>query len=393
MAFTFPSNPTLNQTYTFNSVIWTYNGKGWIKASSASGGASVTASTTAPASPTEGSMWLDTDNGDLYVYGGGNWILSGGGGGGSSTPADGSITTAKLADNAVTSTKLAGGTDYLPLATGTTAQRPSSPVVGATRLNTTTGYLEIYNSGNWIQLQYAGAMMTATYSGATVTTDGNYRVLTFTTSGTFTPSVVPIGTTMDYLIVAGGGGGATDLDVGGGGGGGGFLTGTITPTAQTYTITVGAGGAQGTGPDSTGTGGGSNGAQGGNSSAFTLTAIGGGYGGTRNNPGGTGGSGGGGGDGGQAGGAGTTGQGYAGGTAPAMNSNSGWDVGGGGGAGGAANSWLPGPGLANSITGTAVTYAAGARGGVAVAAIANTGNGGSTRAGGSGVVIIRYRYQ
>jgi hypothetical protein len=55
--------------------------------------------------------------------------------------------------------------------------------------------------------------------------------------------------------------------------------------------------------------------------------------------------------------------------------------------------------VVNSITGSAVTYAAGGTGqaGNSVSAVdadANSGNGGhSCRNGGSGVVIIRYRYQ
>jgi len=360
MAIQFPTNPTLNQTYAHNSITWTYNGTAWTKSSAGGGGTSL------PSQATNSGKFLTTDGTAA------SW---------------GTVTPTTVSDQNNTST------GYFDLPSGTTAQRPGSATAGAIRLNTEANYLEIYNSDNWIQLQYAGAMMTATYSGATVSVDGNYRILTYTTSGTFTPSVVPIGTTIDYLIVAGGGGGGSDMDVGGGGGAGGLLTGTFTPTAQAYAITVGAGGAGGTGPDVTNAGAGSNGTQGGNSSAFTLTTIGGGYGGTRYQPGGSGGSGGGGGDGGAAGGTGTTGQGYAGGTAPGMNTNGGWDVGAGGGAGGAANSWLPGPGLVNSITGTAVTYAAGARGQNATAGIANTGNGGSNRAGGSGVVIIRYRFQ
>jgi len=35
MAIQFPSSPTLNQTYTYNSVTWTYNGKGWTKSPTA----------------------------------------------------------------------------------------------------------------------------------------------------------------------------------------------------------------------------------------------------------------------------------------------------------------------------------------------------------------------
>ena len=94
---------------------------------------------------------------------------------------------------------------------------------------------------------------------------------------------------VNYLIVAGGGGGGSD-DAGGGGAGG-LLTGTTTLNQFSYSITVGAGGSPGT---QAGTGA-SNGSQGGNSTAFGLTAIGGGYGATQGNNGGSGGSGGGGG--------------------------------------------------------------------------------------------------
>lgn len=94
---------------------------------------------------------------------------------------------------------------------------------------------------------------------------------------------------VNYLIVAGGGGGGSD-DAGGGGAGG-LLTGTTTLSGESYPITVGAGGSPGT---QAGTGA-SNGSQGGNSIAFGLTAIGGGYGATQGVNGGSGGSGGGGG--------------------------------------------------------------------------------------------------
>jgi hypothetical protein len=225
-------------------------------------------------------------------------------------------------------------------------------------------------------------------SGGTITTSGGNRIHTFLSSGTLT---VPtnFSATANYLVVAGGGGAGTDVDVGGGGGGGGLLTGTVSLTSQTYSVVVGAGGSGGSGPDSTGTGAGTNGAQGGNSSAFGLTAIGGGYGGTRSQAGGSGGSGGGGGDAGGLGGSGTSGQGYAGGNAPPINSNGGWDEGGGGGAGGAAVSYTPGPGLYVAMAGA--TFSAGGRGASISAGAANTGNGGnSCRSGGSGIVIISY---
>ena len=238
----------------------------------------------------------------------------------------------------------------------TTAGRPASPVTGQQGFNATTGFAEYWTGTIW------------------------------SSYGSITPSSV------NYLIVAGGGGAATDADVGGGGGGGGLITGFQTVVSgSSYTITVGGGGAGGTTSYTPGTGGGGNGSQGGNSSFIGLTAIGGGYGGTRYQPGGNGGSGGGGGDGGASGGSGTSGQGYNGGTAPAMNANAGWDEGGGGGAGGAGNSWLPGPGLSSSISGSSVTYAAGGRGAAPSAQPVNSGNGGnSMTAGASGVVIIAY---
>lgn len=42
-------------------------------------------------------------------------------------------------------------TGYLQLPGGTTAQRPSSPLLGMWRFNTTLGYLEVYNGSGWIR--------------------------------------------------------------------------------------------------------------------------------------------------------------------------------------------------------------------------------------------------
>jgi hypothetical protein len=280
------------------------------------------------------------------------------------------VTTAlSLKSNISTTVTKDSSTGAATMPVGTTAQRPASPISGMFRLNSTSGTPEWYDAitDDWFP-----------FSERSV----SYQV--------------------EYLIVAGGGGGATDADVGGGGGAGGYLSGTSTITTNTsYSVVVGAGGTGGTSNYTPGTGAGGNGTQGSNSSALGLIAIGGGYGGTRNNAGGAGGSGGGGGDFGSAGGAGTAGQGFAGGTAPGLNTNGGWDQGGGGGAGGAANSWIPGPGVSNSISGSAVIYAKGGSGSAGtnnqgVQAPANTGQGGRGGAttadttGGSGIVIIRY---
>lgn len=283
----------------------------------------------------------------------------------------------------VVSDQTNASTGYFDLPAGTTAQRPSSPHVGMTRFNTTLNIIESYHNAGWIALSNT---FQAT-GGTTADIDG-YRYHTFTSSGTF---IVQSGaTTIDYLIVAGGGGGATDEDVGGGGGGGGLLSGSIFTPINSYSITVGAGGSGGTLSYTPGTGGGGNGAQGGTSSAFGLSAIGGGYGGTRNTAGGSGGSGGGGGDGATAGGSGTAGQGFAGGNGggAGFNQNGGNDQGAGGGAGGAASVWTLGPGLYNAVG--RATFSAGARGALTTAGASNSGNGGSNRAGGSGIVVIRY---
>lgn len=256
--------------------------------------------------------------------------------------------------------------------------------------------------------------------GGNITYANGYWVHTFTGSGTFT-SLQNID--VDALIVAGGGGGGE-----GGGGAGGFQTVSTSLLANTSVpLIVGAGGTGSTNGNVTGT-------NGSLSAAFSLTSLGGGYGGTTNAlslNGNSGGSGGGGRrDGGGTGGAGTTGQGNAGGTSPAGD----WRGAGGGGGAGAAGSPGGGNGTSGAETGgnggigaiwLGNYYAGGGAGGAegfgarglgglggggnggfnntvaATSGTANTGGGGGGRptvnglstagAGGSGVVIVRYR--
>lgn len=204
---------------------------------------------------------------------------------------------------------------------------------------------------------------------------------------------ITIGTagTAEVLLV--GGGGAGSKNYGGGGGAGGFLykTSQYFPVG-TFNVGVGAGGTN-------------NGFTGSNGMPSyigdNLAALGGGAGGITygssfggGEQGGNGGSGGGsaGNKGAGSQGRGMPGQGYDGGY------NGGFGSGSGGGAGGAAGTSNPstiGPGVSNSITGTAVTYSAGGYGGssVGTAGSANTGNGGgggdnTAGNGGSGVVIV-----
>lgn len=290
-------------------------------------------------------------------------------------------------------------------------------------------------------------------SGGNISYDGNYKIHTFNSTDSFvvTNSGNSAGSnTIEVLIVAGGGGGGSGINYNGGGGAGGVLyygsetssssSGTakspngvaLSTNVGSYVITVGGGGA----PNANGQ----------NSSAFGYIAIGGGRG--ANTYGGTGQSGGSGGGGGPIygnGGTATSGQGYNGGTASSANQG-GADsaAGAGGGAQGLGDygtsypfSNSPttgGPGVRYSISGTAKYYAAGGGGagryygsrrdgigGASNGAIpappystcsypndvngtVNTGSGGAggssgqvcysaPGSGGSGVVIIRYRYQ
>jgi hypothetical protein len=134
MPLSFPSNPTLNQTYTYGGNTYTFNGNLWTKGA---GGASLTVSATPPASPSDGSLWLNNESGDVYVYANNGWLLVGGGGGG------GGSGVAAVYDIASTST------GYFALPSGSSAQRPASPTVGMSRYNSTVGAVEFYTPVGW----------------------------------------------------------------------------------------------------------------------------------------------------------------------------------------------------------------------------------------------------
>ena len=120
-------------------------------------------------------------------------------------------------------------TDAIDLPSGTTAQRPSSPVEGMTRYNTDEDKMEVYADGEW----------------TLVTAGANYNV--------------------EYLVVAGGGAGGY---AGGGAGGLRSATGFGLIFGTSYTVTVGAGAS---------TKGGDNSGNSGSDSVFsTITSIGGG---------------------------------------------------------------------------------------------------------------------
>ena len=288
-------------------------------------------------------------------------------------------------------------------------------------------------------------------TGGTITTSGDFKIHTFTGDGTFTVTAAGNSSgsnTVDYLVVAGGGAGYDGV-AGGGGGAGGHresfpnpATGGLSVSAQAYPIQVGGGGAASTT---------------GEPSIFSsITSAGGGAGGNYLANGSAGGSGGGGGgtDGNApsntTGGAGNTPpvsppQGNNGGSTPAHPTGT---LGGSGGGGigsvgvnaptgpgtGAGSGAAGGNGTASSINASPVTRAGGGGGGnrsydgpssgsgaggpagpggggkgggtdgTATNGTANTGGGGGGKGfgsfspnvvgtGGSGVVIIRYKYQ
>ena len=166
------------------------------------------------------------------------------------------------------------GQDAVTLPVGTTVQRPSNPEAGMIRFNTDTGQIEGYNDliDEWQPINQPFQKLAAT--GGTVTDiiqDGlQYRVHTFTSDGTF--EVTAGSGEVDYVIVGGGGGGGGDGRSGGGGGGGGVLFGTFIAVVGTYAAEVGDGGAI-SGRNEANT-------NGGNSSLFGVTALGGGHGAT-----------------------------------------------------------------------------------------------------------------
>ena len=269
------------------------------------------------------------------------------------------------ADSGLVNASTSTGGLWLP--SGTTAQRPASPQNGQMRYNTTTSLFEAYQGSSWINF------------------------------------VISSPPNVSYLVVAGGGGSGKSetSDPAGGGGAGGYRSSTLSVLANTpYTVTIGAGGLGGSFPNVQ--------YQGGDTTFSSITSIGGGSGGngsgtvgnsntTRNGT--SGGSGGGSGyagvGGAGVGGSGTAGQGNSG----ATNTTS---IGGGGGGSFAAGSGQSGgAGTSNSITGSAVTYAAGGAGassssGAGSAGAVNTGNGGvapwngNGQNGGSGIVVISY---
>ena len=507
MATDFPNSPANGATHTFGGNTYTYNSTmgAWTgPAAGAGGGASVTVSESAPSSPAEGDLWFDPSVLKTFVYyndGTANqWVQSnptGSGGGGS---AGASVTASDTAPSSPSAGDLWYKSDtnalYVYYNDGDSSQWVGvSGPAGATGAAgaAATGYgqvpivytepptshtLNTDGSTSTVQMQavdpegtaitYAIAYANATnarpnqlaadtainQSTGTFTFDpstnqahaGSFKARLSASDGiTHATRFVNVNLsfthTLHWLVIGGGGGGGgspSNFASGGGGGAGGYRSswnnessggGASAESAITgsggdvYTITVGAGG---TGSTAAGT-------NGGNSSIArtgltTITSLGGGYGGSSSATSAVSGGSGGGGQpyGNNPGGAGTANQGYAGGA----GSTNGYGGGGGGGAGsvgqddtGSNSGGDGGSGVASTITGTSVLRAGGGGGGQwngasnssasagggagnptagsnGINGTANTGGGGGGGGatgsvagtggnGGSGVVIIR----
>ena len=292
----------------------------------------------------------------------------------------------------------------------------------------TKGWLAVEEGTGFVGKRFIVATGGTPCSGAIVCT--NYKVHTFTGPGTFCVSQisnVPACNAVAYMVVAGGGGSGGCAYVGGGGAGG-YREGTTSPivpytaspivaatgltvSASPYAITVGGGGAGGTSPVDN-----NRGRTGSDSIFSTITSGGGGGGGgyqpaptVSNRCGLDGGSGGGG-----AANAGAAGSGDIPNTTPDQGFPGGVGSGnsGGGGGGATAVGATGGPGAAppgggsdggagatTHIPGSPITKSTGGRGlggsGPACVGCANTGDGGGqdAGAGGSGIVVIRYKFQ
>lgn len=299
MAISFPSNPTTNQTYTYGTQTWVFDGSSWMSSQTIVATGIIVSDTEPTGNFSLGASWFDTTANALSVYNGTAWVSAGLATNSVSTASiqNGAVTSVKLAagaavptqtgqtgkylttdgttaswatvnslptqasqsgkylttdgtnaswatvsttpaDGSITAAKLGLGTGYLPMAIGNTLQRPGTPASGYMRINSELNAVEVYYGNAWFTTQYIGYIIA---SGGAETTVGDYKIHTFTTSGTFLVSFAPANATIEYLVVAGGGGGGSNM--GGGGGAGGVLAlSGFGVTATGYAITVGAGG-------------------------------------------------------------------------------------------------------------------------------------------------------
>ncbi len=398
--------------------------------------------------PEEGDAWYNSDSGRLYVYYDSYWVEASAPIAGPTGPAgaDGTIgvdgatgptgpsgdLTRTIRTVSTSTTLLATDENQMIRFTGTSPQTLTIPDVltpgssvtviqdnsglvsfassGSVNLLSPTGYFDSLGQNSVItvlcvdsdEYRITGDVVSVipfTATGGTISTAGGYKIHTFSSSGSFEVTSSPPQFDVEYLVVGAGGAGGDFFSgggynaAGGGGGAGGVLFGNYQPSVGVYPIAIGAAGF------STATSNSSGGysTSGNPTSAFGLTALGGGRGGAGNSSGSanayvaaTGASGGGGvrPDASASyanGAAGTSGQGNSGGS---YGSGTDGDAAGGGGYSSAgSNSGTGngngGDGYVSAISGVSVAYAAGGGGGKGLSG-SWTGLGGSSGAGGNG---------
>lgn len=400
------------------------------------GGAAIDTEANRPASPAVGTLFFNTTQDTLQQYTSNGWLDVG------QSALGFSSVSGAIYNSVATSLQLTGAgfglsaivrfsynsvsTDVNVTPASDTLINVAVPAAVYSQAVSTTITISVIVGARVSNVQTKSVVAAPT--GGTITISNNYRIHTFTQSGTFS---VPAGvgfSTVEYLVIGGGGGGGGS---GGGGGAGGYRSSVqgessggggaaeapfaVVPGTN-YSVVVGLGG--------TGAGWPSNGQPGQNSEFDSIIALGGGL-GAHAGGAGNGGSGGGGAQA-FAGGSGTANQGYAGGTGVATPD---YPAGGGGGAGGIGASSTNGSrggdggiGVQSSIDGVLTYRAGGGGGGVRAgsnsvggqggggngssstngqAGTANTGGGGGGSGsggsgpfagnGGSGIVIIRYQ--
>lgn len=392
---------------------------GYNTSTSETGYFALPAGTTAqrPSSPQDGWSRYNTSIGSFEVYSDGAWLPM------STRPTINSISGTIYKDTASTLTisltdatptinviyKTTGGTTLSTQSANVSNQvaSPSVPSAVYGQASGTTIVISVQNVDGANSTNSVNKTVTALPTGGTISVSGGYRYHRFTSSGTFNSSGTSI-TSLDLLIVAGGGGGGQNGGGGGGAGGVIYQTG-VSKAAGSYGITIGGGGSRGNNN-------GDAGYQGGNTTGFGYTAIGGGGGDSRDGDSPTSGGSGGGGCSGSGGASGTSGQGNnggssAGGDCPATGGGGGGktqvgDYGnnndpGVGGNGGTFLGYAVGGGGAGGFTcnsGGSRSGGSGGGGNTGSAGSTNTGGGGgghndntgSSNNGGSGVVVVRY---
>lgn len=174
MAISFPSNPTTNQTYTYNNKIWVFNGTRWLTAGTGNPVNTpivpITASSTTPGATTEGSLWVDTTTGTLSVYVGGSWVLASAG---VLNTAANTIPGTSIVDGSITATQLASGA-AVPTQTGHSGQYLTTNGTTASWATVNSLPTQTGNTGKYLTTDGTNASwttVTTTPGSNTITTD------------------------------------------------------------------------------------------------------------------------------------------------------------------------------------------------------------------------------